>query len=291
MKFWRRVKAIRPKLHPRMIGTQNQLRKRQGVSIRRHHVVGEHYVTAIAAKHSRRKLRQPRFDLACRILPCLAIEIAAGGCRRRGGIRNFARIGGGAAHVMEADAELGRHHLCNLGIQALPHLRAAMIYQHRAVGVDVHQRAGLIVMNHIERDAELRRRECQPFPEHRTFRIEDPHRLAAFAIVAACLQFSDEFMNNIVFNGHAVVRGVAFRIVGAVAIKIQFSYVERIFIHLAGDIVDDVFHHDCALRATETAEGGVGLGVGLAGHGADIDVAQVVGVVDMAQRTCRNGPG
>jgi hypothetical protein len=37
-----------------------------------------------------------------------------------------------------------RHHLRHLGVQALAHLGAAVVHEHRAVGVDVHQRAGLV---------------------------------------------------------------------------------------------------------------------------------------------------
>ena len=41
-------------------------------------------------------------------------------------------------------AELVRDHLRHLGVQALAHLGAAVVHQDRAVGVDVHQRAGLV---------------------------------------------------------------------------------------------------------------------------------------------------
>ena len=47
--------------------------------------------------------------------------------------------------ALERHAELRRDDLRDLGVQALPHLCAAVIQQHRAVGVDVHQRAGLVV--------------------------------------------------------------------------------------------------------------------------------------------------
>jgi hypothetical protein len=57
------------------------------------------------------------------------------------------------------DAELLGHHLRHLDEQPLPHLGAAVVQVHRAVGVDVHQRAGLVEVDQRERDAELHRRQ------------------------------------------------------------------------------------------------------------------------------------
>jgi hypothetical protein len=37
-----------------------------------------------------------------------------------------------------------RHHLRHLLVESLPHLGAAMVQRHRAVGVDMHQRTGLV---------------------------------------------------------------------------------------------------------------------------------------------------
>ena len=223
-------------------------------------------------------MRQSHLYLARRILSGLAIEIAAGGRGRRRGIGHFAGVGGGAAHMRKADAEFGRHHLRDLGIQALAHFRAAMIYQHRAIGIDMHQCARLVVVHHIERDAEFGGRQRQPFLQHWTVGIEGAHSVTTLAIVAACRQFSDKCMNDVVFDRHAVMRGIAC----CHSIKIQFANIEGVLAQLAGDIVDDVLDHDCTLRPAEPAEGGVGLGIGFAGHGANFDVAQIVGVVDVA---------
>ena len=193
--------------------------------------------------------------------------------------------------MTETDPEFGRDHLCNLGIEALPHLGTAMIHQHRAVGVNMHQRASLIVVNHVERNTELHRRERQPFFEHRARGIKRPHRFATFAIVAARFQLSHEFVDDVVFDGHPVVCGVARGVNRTVAIKIQLAHVERVFAQLAGDAVDDVFHHNCALRTAEPAERCVGLGIGFGGHCVNINIAQVVGAVHMAQRARGNGTG
>jgi hypothetical protein len=42
------------------------------------------------------------------------------------------------------DLQLVGHHLRHLDEQALPHLGAAVVQVHAAVGVQVHQRAGLV---------------------------------------------------------------------------------------------------------------------------------------------------
>ena len=62
-------------------------------------------------------------------------------------------------HRRQRHAERGRRDLQHLRVQALAHLGAAVVDQHRAVLVDVHQRAGLVERGQVERDAELHRRD------------------------------------------------------------------------------------------------------------------------------------
>jgi hypothetical protein len=48
-------------------------------------------------------------------------------------------------HPVEADGRTPRrHHLRDLEVQPLAHLGAAMVQLHAAVGIDMHQRAGLV---------------------------------------------------------------------------------------------------------------------------------------------------
>ena len=75
----------------------------------------------------------------------LAVEVGAGGGGGGRGVGHLAGGGGGDPHLVEVDLELLGHHLGHLGVEALPHLGAAMVQVHAAVGVDVHQRAGLVV--------------------------------------------------------------------------------------------------------------------------------------------------
>ena len=59
----------------------------------------------------------------------------------------------------ERHAEFLGDDLRDLGEQALPHLGAAVIELDRAVGIDVHQRAGLVEVDQREGNAELHRRQ------------------------------------------------------------------------------------------------------------------------------------
>ena len=58
-----------------------------------------------------------------------------------------------------------RHHLGDLDHQPLAHLGAAMVQVDRAVGIDVHQRAGLVQVGGGEADAELDRRQREALLE------------------------------------------------------------------------------------------------------------------------------
>ena len=66
---------------------------------------------------------------------------------------------GASRTTSQRHAERGRRDLEHLGVQALAHLGAAVVDQHRAVLVDVHERAGLVERGEVERDAELHRRD------------------------------------------------------------------------------------------------------------------------------------
>jgi hypothetical protein len=90
-------------------------------------------------------------------------------------------------------------------------------------------------------------------------------------------------MDHVVLDLLAVGRDIAaFGIVAA--IEVGLADVERIAPEFARDVVDQVLDGDRALRPAEAAESGVGLGIGLAAQRADVDVGQVVGIVEMADR-------
>ncbi len=182
-------------------------------------------------------------------------------------------------------AELIRDDLRDLRVEPLAHLGAAVIDEHRAVLVHVHQRAGLIQERHVERDAELHRRERNAALEHRTGCVERGDRVAARAIVAGVEQFIGQRRDDVVFDALSVRRRVAF----ADAVVVGEPHVERIAFQLTRDAVEHHFHHQRALRAAEAAKRGVRLRVGLAAQRDDIDVGQVVRVVEVADGARRDG--
>ena len=98
-------------------------------------------------------------DLLAGVLHRAAVEV---GARRGGGGRGVGHLVGarrGEPHRLERHAECRGGDLQHLRVQALAHLGAAVVHQHRAVLVHVHERAGLVVGGEGERDAELHGRD------------------------------------------------------------------------------------------------------------------------------------
>ena len=62
-------------------------------------------------------------------------------------------------------AKTSRHHLGDLDHQPLAHLGAAMVQVDRSVGIDQHQRAGLVEVGGGEADPELDRRQREALLE------------------------------------------------------------------------------------------------------------------------------
>ena len=73
------------------------------------------------------------------------------------------------------------------------------------------------------------------------------------------------------------MRGVARRL----AVKVGAAHVERIHPEVGGDLLQDVFDREHALRAAEAAERGLRHGVRLAAVRRDRDILEEVGVVDV----------
>jgi hypothetical protein len=68
---------------------------------------------------------------------------------------------------LEIDLEHLGDHLATLTIEPLAHLGAAVVEQDRAVGIDMHQGAGLVEVGGGEGDAELHRRQREAALEQR----------------------------------------------------------------------------------------------------------------------------
>ena len=92
------------------------------------------------------------------------------------------------------------------------------------------------------------------------------------------LEFVDQFVDDVVDDRLAVRRHGA----GLVAIEVDAADIQRIERQDARDVVDQVFDRDRALRSAETAKRGIGLRVGLAAQREDVDVAEIVRIVEVA---------
>ncbi len=167
-------------------------------------------------------IRQPFTQLTRRILRGLAVQIRSRRSRRRRRIRHLARICRRDAHALEVHAKLMRDDLRHLRVQALTHFGAAVIHKHRTIGINVNQRTCLIEVRHIERDAELHRRQHKTLLENLVVRFELVDLGAATAIFARLFQLRDQLINDVVFDGLPVRRFVVLRL----AIKIRAAHVE-----------------------------------------------------------------
>ena len=177
--------------------------------------------------------------------------------------------------------------LHDLGVDALAHFGAAMIDQHRAIDIHMHQRTGLIEVIDIEGNAELDRRQRQAFFQDRAGRVEGVHGAAALVVTAAGFELADQRGDDVVVELLAVRRDVA----SVLRIKIALADSERILAQRARDVVDGVLDGERTLRSAEATEGGVRLRVGLAAKRAQVDIRQVVRIVDMADRAGRDRAG
>ena len=74
--------------------------------------------------------------------------------------------------AVDVDLEHLGHDLRHLDEQPLPHLGAAVVQADRAVGIDMHQRAGLVHVRHVEGDAELQREQAEPALQDRAGLVE-----------------------------------------------------------------------------------------------------------------------
>ncbi len=172
-------------------------------------------------------------------------------------------------------------------MQALAHLGAAMVHQHRAVRVDVHQRAGLVVEDRIEGDAEFHRREGEPALDGLIRRVVARDRLAPRAVIAARLELRGDARHRVVLDGHAVMRDVAL----GDAVEIQPPDVQRVQAARAGDVVQHGLDDHHALGRAEAAERRIGHGVGLAAMRNELQVLEEIRVVDVAHRPIVHGGG
>ena len=223
-------------------------------------VVGEDHRVRRDAEALRRDLRHPAADRHRRIVRRPAIEVRARGGRRRRGVRHFCGRGRGDRDTVEIDAEDLRHDLGDLHEKPLPHLRAAMVQADGAVGIDMHQRAGLVQVLDAEGDAEGQHHRTEAPPQRGVGCVEGRDLRAASIPIGIGTRFSPAARYQVAL--HALAIGQLIRIAVA-AEEIARAHVLWRQAAFGGDAVDHILHQQRALRAAKTAEGGVGDGVGL----------------------------
>ena len=124
-------------------------------------------------------------------------------------------VGGGLedVHLLDIDAEGVGGHLRHLGVQALAHLDATVRDRHRAIGVDVHQRAGLVQEAERERHAELGRNERDAALLPSVLRVELSNLLLALVELRRLAELRVELAHvRALLEPLLVVREIAIRV-------------------------------------------------------------------------------
>ena len=164
-------------------------------------------------------------------------------------------------------------------MQPLTHLGPAVVDEHRAVLVDVHERPGLVEGGQVERDAELHRGDADRSLDVRVGGVEaldlGPTTSDLTALEHLLPGRHDAFG---VTHRLAVGRGVA------LGVEVAPPQVVRAEPEQRRAAAQDVLDHEHPLRAPEAAERRLRGLVGARDPAGDPDVGDPVGVVDVAQR-------
>ena len=153
-------------------------------------------------------------------------------------------------------------------MQSLPHFSTTVIHQYRTVGIDVYQRTGLVEMYQVEGDAEFDRCQRNALTQYRAVMVELANRRTTRGIVTTGLNLCHQFVNDIIIEFLSIRSDITVLL----AIKIEFTYFERILTELARDVIDNLFNRERALGTAKTAEGGIRLGIGFRAECVDFDI-------------------
>src|SRR5215470_1481428 len=162
-----------------------------------------------------------------------AIQIASRRSCRGRRVGHLAGVGGGYTDAVDADAQLVRDDLRDLGVEPLTHFGPAVIEQHRAVGIQVDQRPGLVVVRRREGDAELHRCERDAPLEDGARTIPRGDLRATLAVARAQLEARGELGHHVVFDPHPVWRLVARR----EPVEVGAADIERVETEMTRDLV------------------------------------------------------
>ena len=164
-------------------------------------------------------------------------------------------------------------------MQPLAHLGAAVVDQHRAVLVDVHQRAALVERREVERDPELHRRDRQAALGVRVRLVESRYlRSPGVQIGGGGHLLPGRHQALGVPHRLAVRRGLP------VDVEVAPPQLGRVDPERGCAAADDVLDHEHPLRTAEAAERGLRGLVALRDLAVHQHVGDPVGVVDVAQR-------
>src|SRR5262249_19067679 len=152
--------------------------------------------------------------------------------------------------VIEVDRKHLGDHLRHLDEQALPHLGAAVVEHHAAVGVDVNERARLVERRAVERDAELDRHGGEAFFHHRAEGIEIHDVAPPGGEADGAVELVDDAFDDVALDRHAVGSDV----VAADAIEVSPPHDMDGKADSARDGLDDRFDRKHALRPAIAAE-------------------------------------
>ena len=264
----------RDTMHPAQLGQGSE---RQLLCAGLYRIAGKAHVSKVNAEMTGSEVTHAVTNLKrCRLCR-LAIEIRPG---RRSGGRGIGHPGGirsGAAHARQINGKNLGHDLRHLGEQTLTHFGAAMIEQHRAVGVDIHQRTGLIEHGGGKGNAELHRCDGKTAPDHRLAGIPGLDLLATGAIVRGLLQRIEQRRHDEVLELLAVVGDITH----AGLIEITPPNIQRIHAQMAGNFIQHLLRGEHALRSAKAAKGCRRLHVGFAAMRNYFNVFKNIAIIRM----------
>ena len=216
------------------------------------------------------------------------VQVRSRRCGGGGCIRHLCRIRCRNSYNRRVDAESRRCDLRDLLEQALSHFGAAMVQHDRPVLIDMDQGPRLIEVGQRKGNPEFDGGKGDPLFQGRVFRVPFCNRRPPRRIIGRCDQRFGHFMQQEILNRHSIGRGVA-RGLGVIAchfgIVIHAPHRDRIMAKVMGDVIDDTFDPQNALRPAEPAIGRGRLHVGFQAVGRNPRMGQQIGVIRMQHGT------
>ncbi len=234
------------------------------------------------------KMNEPLLDLTRRILRGHTVQISTGRCCRGSCVRHFRSRRCSDLYTIKVNLEFFCHHLGYFEMKPLPHLGATVVHMHRAVIIDMHQRASLIRFRLGEGNTEFHRRQRHATFHIAAFRIELADCFTTLRVISAFLKLGNDALNDAVFHLLVIGRHIA-RTVGSHGIvEIELADFERVFANSKRHFLNNALGTHHALRATEATECRVGYGIGIKRCRLRMNGREEIGIVAMKQRTVPN---